>query len=600
MKTRWSIFLAVVFSTISTVWGGYLWNGATSGAYSGTTNWTEDVSLTGKWITSGTITFTDNPVIIGNSAIDSQLSIEGATVTASASEGLQLANESYKTADLYVGAGGQVTVATVLSTGTVTGSTSNITVEKGGKISAWQATISREAGNTTLKIDGTGSSVTVTGYTALGNRSTGTTTAEVLNGGLFQVGYLEGAKSAGTANITVSGEGSLLKAGSTTSSLNGGSLTVTDQAQAIFNGRLYFGRDFEGGTPGQTKTTIDVEVSEGGLLQAGGFWFGQRENTINVTISSGGKLYDTGSSHGTMYVGDHAGSTAVIDIAGGTLQADKNINVGQSGNGTIRVSQGGSLTAGQIIVRAGTGKGLLEIVGKDVSVKTIASSETTGNFTTKGTLHFLADSTGLGCLEVGGTYSQSGTVALGVAGGLTCLSKSVADAEYTLLNAAEGSSAFNITNSSLWKTTGTNNWTVQLDETKSAGTLSLNTGTLAITDDYQTAGYLDFTGEGGYFNLQLSFDGLSDMNATQELVDWMAATYGTENVSALDVGKIQLSSLFSADGTGILAWDWSLYNAAETQNISLTGLAGQNVPEPATWGMLLLGISFLLRRKRAR
>ncbi|MDO5112813.1 MAG: PEP-CTERM sorting domain-containing protein [Planctomycetia bacterium] len=777
MKIRLGMFLAGVLTTFSTVWGGYVWNGGDSGVYSGTTNWTEDAALTGKWITSGTVTLTDEgDVIVGSSATDSQLTVDNATVTTAArlyvgygggvagtvilqngtsftasrlsmgsgnqlgtvqisggstlklngsgnsyigisgdalnalieigdggmfstsspmyfghqgdatmtvsgngslvatktfylggpgsdsnssktgtitignatSSGtasfatlnigrvangildiqngtvtadsienagkisvqsgtltttgnLQLTQQltqtyfSNRTAELYVGEKG-VVIADSLITGIATDSTSIITVEKGGRINVLQTAISSETGNTTLKIDGEGSSVSVTNM-GLGNRSTGTTNVEVTNGGLLQAGYLEGAKSAGAANITVSGEGSLLKTtGNTSSSLNGGSLTVTDQAQAIFDGRLYFGRNFGGDTPGQTGTTIQVEVSEGGLLQADGFWFGQRKNTINVTISSGGKLYDTGSSHGQMYVGDLTGSTVVIDIVGGILQADKNINIAQDGNGTIRVSQGGSLTAAVIDVGRGTGKGLLQIVGKDVSVKT------TGNFTTysggKGTLHFLADSTGLGCLEVGKTYSQSGTVTLGVAGGLACWTPEVAAAKYTLLNAATGNDSFNITNTSIWET-AENDRTVQLnDDLRFSETLSLNSGILSIDTAYRTKGYLNFTGESGYFNVQLSFDGLNDLDATADLALWMASENGMENASVLDVGVIQLSSLFSADGSGILAWDWSLYNSAHSANVSLTGLAGQNVPEPATWGMLLLGIVFLMYQRR--
>ncbi|MDO4584132.1 MAG: PEP-CTERM sorting domain-containing protein [Planctomycetia bacterium] len=778
MEIRLGMFLAGVLTTFSTVWGGYVWNGGDSGVYSGTTNWVEDVTRTGKWITSGTVTLTDdNQVIIGNNTTDTQLTVDNATVTTASrlrvgfanaagtlilvdgasftaprfsmgnndqtgtieisggstltltgetdpnasyigdsnlgnalikidggtlstsspmyfghkgdatmtvsgngslkatkdfflgsggydsvasktgtitigtatssgtasfailnigrvangildiqngtvtakliensgkisvqsgtlttTENLQLTQQltqtyfSNRTAELYVGEKGVVT-ADSLITGIATDSTSIITVEKGGRINVLQTAISRETGNTTLKIDGEGSSVSVTNFMGLGNRSTGTTNVEVTNGGLLQAGYLEGAKSAGAANITVSGEGSLLKTtGNTSSSLNGGSLTVTDQAQAIFDGRLYFGRNFGGDTPGQTGTTIQVEVSEGGLLQADGFWFGQRENTINVTISSGGKLYDTGSSHGQMYVGDAAGSTAVIDIVGGILQADKNINIAQDGNGTIRVSQGGSLTAAVIDVGRGTGKGLLQIVGKDVSVKT------TENFTTysggRGTLHFLADSTGLGCLEVGKTYSQSGTVTLGVAGGLACWTPEVAAAKYTLLNANGGNDSFKISNTSIWET-AENDRTVQLnDDLRFSETLSLNSGMLSIGTAYGTMGYLNFTGESGYFNVQLSFDGLNDLDATADLALWMASENGMENASVLDVGVIQLSSLFSADGSGILAWDWSLYNTANSMNVSLTGLAGQNVPEPATWGMLLLGIVFLMYQRR--
>lgn len=776
MKIRLGMFLAGVLTTFSTVWGGYVWNGGGSGVYSGTTNWVEDATRTGKWITSGTVTLTDeSDVIVGSNVTDSQLTVDNATVTTAArlyvgygggvagtvilqngtsftasrlsmgsgsqlgtvqisggstltlngsgnsyigisgdalieisgggmfstsspmyfghqedatitvsgngslvatktfylggpgsdskssktgtitignatSSGtasfatlnigrvangildiqngtvtadsiensgkisvqsgtltttgnLQLTQQltqtyySNRTAELYVGEKGVVT-ADSLITGIATDSTSTITVEKGGRINVPQTAISRETGNTTLKIDGEGSSVSVTNFMGLGNRSTGTTNVEVTNGGLLQAGYLEGAKSAGTANIIVSGEGSLLKITSTGSysALNGGSLTVTDQAQAIFDGRLYFGRDFGGTDPGQTGTTIDVKVSEGGLLQAGDFWFGQRDNTINVTLSSGGKLYDTGSSHGQMYVGDAAGSTAVIDINGGILQADKNINIAQNGNGTIRVSQGGSLTAAVIDVGKGTGKGLLQIVGKDVSVKTTGDLSVRSNGGSA--LHFLADSTGLGCLEVGGTYSQSGTVTLGVAGGLACWTPEVAAAKYTLLNATDGNDSFNITNTSIWKTAD-NNRTVQLnDNLHFSETLSLNCGMLSIDTAYGTMGYLNFTGESGYFNVQLSFDGLEDLDATADLALWMASENGMENASVLDVGVIQLSSLFSADGSGILAWDWSLYNTAHSADVSLTGLAGQNVPEPATWGMLLLGIVFLMYQRR--
>lgn len=733
MKMRLGMFLLSVITSFSTVWGGYLWNGGNSAAYSGTANWTEDPALTGKWITSGTITLTDSAVIIGSNANDSQLTVDGATVSTNSgnririgyggmSGTLTIQNGGSVTSNgcLWMGDGAKQTGTVNISSGgifhvtstgggqktsfignhddggnatilvnngtfstdkamhfghkgdaemTIVGngsfeSTANFNLGGGandslstktGKITVGDANSAGHASFANLSIgkiasgildiqQGTVSAATIensgqisvrngeletTGSLQLTSKDTSnersklyvgkdgkvtvssniiteSTEITVEEGGQITASQLEISKFKGVADITVSGAGSLMKIeGNTHSALNSGSLTVTNQATATFKTRLYFGRDFTKDPnsekeAGQTGT-IQVEVSNGGLLQAGGFWFGQHNgNDISVSITSGGTLYDDNLSgqYAVMFVGDGTGSSVVIGIDdGGTLKADGTIHIGQEGKGTIRVSRGGNLTAQAISVgNNSNGKGLLQIVGKDVSV------ETTGNFTVNsnnnGALHFLADSTGLGCLEVDGKYSQTGTgtVALGVAGGLAYWTPDVANAEYTLLNAAEENDSFVISNSSLWKNTE-NNRTVQLDDANALSeTLSLNQGMLEIGES--TIGYLNFTGESGYFNVQLHLSGLDDLAATEALASWMASENEAGNPQALGTGVIGLSSLASADGQGILAWDWSLYNAAYSKDVSLVGLAGQNVPEPATWGMLLLGIGLLICQRR--
>ena len=164
-----------------------------------------------------------------------------------------------------------------------------------------------------------------------------------------------------------------------------------------------------------------------------------------------------------------------------------------------------------------------------------------------------------------------------------------------VLTAASGLNA--VTNSPIINVTKTDTSVSAAVITEGAPTLEIGE-TLEVNSPVGVAQINGF--EGGS---NVTFD-VKNANAaltaeeTDDLVDWLSGSValGDATVSGED-GKITITGLPSIPDGSFIAFDLTAYNPAYA--IGTFG-SSANVPEPATWAMLLLGVgtlAFFRRRK---
>ncbi|RZL42483.1 MAG: autotransporter domain-containing protein [Variovorax sp.] len=292
----------------------------------------------------------------------------------------------------------------------------------------------------TVTVTGAASTLSVQGTTLIGNSGTGM--AAVSDGGTLTTGDLTvGNTVGGHGNVTVQGAGSMLSASGRTTVGGGGTgeLSVLDGARTDA-GHVAVGRDAGGsglvavaGT-GSRLTADTLTVADGG--------------TGAVEVSAGGGLSVTSTEVSTV-VGAQAGVQGSVRVTGtgSTLDVAGDVTVGQSGTGTLSVSDGAGLLAhhrrradgspcavGTVTVD-GAGSTLDVRNALQVGVRGDASLTVSGGArATVGTSAVIgADGPGIGAITVTGTGSRLGigdevVVGQGVSGNLTILDGGQVDA----------------------------------------------------------------------------------------------------------------------------------------------------------------------------
>ncbi len=241
-------------------------------------------------------------------------------------------------------------------------------------------------------------------YLFVGNAGNGT--LEISNGGsvttndIVIIGYDTGS----TGTVTVSGPGSTLNVGSVLYVGEygaNGTLEITDGGSVTTVNEVSIG-----GALGSTGTiTVDGENS---TLEVGNYIFvgDAGDGTLNIT-NGGSVTTDSVTTDDYISIGGRTGSngTVTVDGAGSTLDVGGYLNVGREGTGTLEIAGGGSVTAG-LDVYIGS------LAGSDGEVTVDGPGSTLGVGTS---LYVGRSSTGTGTLEItnGGSVTTVTDVVIG-------------------------------------------------------------------------------------------------------------------------------------------------------------------------------------------
>jgi T5SS/PEP-CTERM-associated repeat protein/autotransporter-associated beta strand protein len=234
-----------------------------------------------------------------------------------------------------------------------------LNITDGGAVHAQRLFSSRQVGSTsTILVDGAGSTLHVTTQAAFGSNGPGTVTVQ--NGGsiVADLTFNLGNNAPGNGLVTVTGEGSSLTAFNPGIGATGqGTLTVKDGATATltahdppggnnFGLSIGVGANTTGTVNVQTNATVTVNGdattdNEGQLVVAEG-----ANSTGTLNIQSGGKL----NLVGTLFAGTATNAKGTVNVTGsGSLLEATNLLIGggaaPAGRGDLNVSAGANVTA---------------------------------------------------------------------------------------------------------------------------------------------------------------------------------------------------------------------------------------------------------------
>lgn len=424
-----------------------------------------------------------------------------------------------------------------------------------------------------------GSSISLDGSDAAAN--TITTASSVNTTIASQLTGANGMSKAGNGTLTLAGSNNY----SGTTAINAGTLTIADgnalgstaQGTTVANGaQLRLNAVGAGFVVGNENLTISGQgVTTGGALRnAAG------NNTLQgkVTLAANATIGAAGST------------SLTLDVASGNAIEASNFNLTFDGAGTTVVNDGISLGTGAV-TKIGTGRTILGAANSYSGATTvnagvlqvasggsIASSSTSVN--NGGTLDVAGTAGGV-AVNSGGTLKGSGTIgALSIASG----GKLAPGNSTGILNT--GSTTFLGGGNYDWEidtfgggVVGTN-W----DFLNITGdlTISANSGSQFIIDVISLLATTDTAGSASNFN-----DGSNYSFA-------IATASGSINGYAADAFRIDTSA-FRNSFTG--TWGTGLSNDGKSLNVIYT--AATAIPEPGSASLLLIGLGYLVLRRRS-
>ena len=362
---------------------------------------------------------------------------------------------------------------------------------------------------------------------------------------------------------------------------NHGSVRMGTESDATLTigdgGKVYWYTDDDGSygyvNVAATGYKATINILKGGSLEVLRNYFGNRDSegsTSEVVLNvAGGNLAYVGSRQ-HLRLGWHNPATITIS-QGGTISSTRDVSIAESGN-TSKYNPSQLTMVGESYVKAGS--------------RFVFGTQSYGAVT----LSILANASGMGNIEAN-TYQQGsyGTVVLGVDHAMTGLKQDT----FTIVKASTYSGwQEKREETALWNTR-TENGAVEafLNPARRQGGEDF---ALKITDDWLFTDISDELASNGwwwlepsnsYYALELSLD-VVDVEA---LVDWYNESDSSVQAEVWAENMIRLSG-FSPD-ISIFAWDFSGY---EPEDVSLLSVGARNVPEPATWGMLLGMAGWLL------
>ncbi|MBQ6107988.1 MAG: PEP-CTERM sorting domain-containing protein, partial [Thermoguttaceae bacterium] len=322
------------------------------------------------------------------------------------------------------------------------------------------------------------------------------------------------------------------------------------------------------------------------LTVGGNFNVGNGENNtaINTALAtkSDVNIYDNGEvliNSSSAFTG--IGARSELNVYGGSFETKS--TGGMTNAGMVNVT-GGTLTVEKALTN--NANATINVAGGTLNAQTTVANA--GDITVAPGLN------GWGKMAISGAYSGDGTIFVGLSNGLGIFSE-ICKTVNEVLTAASGLNA--VTNSPIINVTKTDTSVSAAVITEGAPTLEIGE-TLEVNSPVGVAQINGF--EGGS---NVTFD-VKNANAaltaeeTDDLVDWLSGSValGDATVSGED-GKITITGLPSIPDGSFIAFDLTAYNPAYA--IGTFG-SSANVPEPATWAMLLLGVgtlAFFRRRK---
>lgn len=500
-------------------------------------------------------------------------------------------------------------------------------------------------GTGTLNV--TGGTTTVAGRFGIGYTVYGDGTANISGGEFTANGYVGIGYSTGTGVMTLSGginkftraAGTALHDRFTVGQAGTGTLIMEGDSVNTISG--YFGAGLETGGDGTVILRGDSTNTFGSYTLVGA-WLGTGRmfiegNSTNTIFElyvgddgpGTGQGYATGyltvtggntTNTGTFYVGHTTNSTGYATLAGGQFRVNGNTVIGQGnaqgwGDGTLTlaggthtfnamvIGDGTAASTGKLIISGGTNSIVALTLGNSGSTgrmivtggtgtTTIASLTATGagatvifnpsggsmpavnvtgdanirelSMTPLNGFAFLETDTFADMLTVGGTLSGAGIMADG---------------------ATQTLSVWDVSRSG-----GALSATLSPDSNENDKKLEINARGLEF--DELEKGWVNLANtvspDGNQYYIEMLMDATDDVKL--DLVAWMNTSLDVDaamQAFTTDSGV----AVWGAAGASHFLWDFSDFNAAYPgANVGVTGLFGQEVPEPATWLMLILGV----------
>jgi T5SS/PEP-CTERM-associated repeat protein len=459
-------------------------------------------------------------------------------------------------------------------------------IEGGGQVSNSLAILGVTSGAVgTATVIGADSTWTNSGSLGVGSKGSGVLRVEGGARVSSASGYVGNAPGAvGTATVTGTGS-TWTHTGSFEVGHSGSGTLRVEAGGQVSNHMGYIGTD-AGGIGTVTVIGAGSTWTNTAYLEIG------RRGSGTLRVEAGGTVTAEGLYSGT-YMGHYSGSTgaAVVTGTGSTWTNASTLYVGYADTSTLTVADGGQVTAKCLRVMTALSSVRLSVSGDDMLV--LGDADTTGMITNHGTIAFYADAflaadtytpiceyadraitwDGTGsCSALGGTWDGTAmTFAVGPATAVTAGSaEAVTTAERVLITDSAGGEQIGA----------------------SFGTVAGGTTFSAVL---MSAPELDaLKGTAGFAGSVLS------------------AWHFTTNLSA---GEVLLSADIGADMCNLTIWhydgaDWTPYTpdnlfyseagimAFTVGDFSGYAVAGELIPEPATMGLLGLGLLPLLRRRR--
>jgi T5SS/PEP-CTERM-associated repeat protein len=253
------------------------------------------------------------------------------------------------------GPGSKLTVSGALDVGSEFGAVGLLNITSGAEVTCGNTSVQGAGTGSSAHVVGAHSSWTVNGLLRAGDQGDGL--LEIAAGGQIACSQVwVGVGNGVVGTVTVNGPGSFLDASNFTIGMNGqGGVQVVNGARA--DGTIIAGQ--QAGSIGNV-----LIIGPGSLWTGNGAWIGfGGGGTGTVSILAGGRLETVVGRIGTSSI---AGSGTVnVDGAGSTWAVAEDLQIGPNGTGTLNVSNGGVVSAGEAIEISATGslKGNGEVVG---------------------------------------------------------------------------------------------------------------------------------------------------------------------------------------------------------------------------------------------
>ncbi|MDO4629090.1 MAG: PEP-CTERM sorting domain-containing protein [Planctomycetia bacterium] len=307
--------------------------------------------------------------------------------------------------------------------------------------------------------------------------------------------------------------------------------------------------------------------------------------------------------------GDVANGVCTFNMTGGTLnvggKGEGNFRVGHQDDGTANISGGQLNIVRTIMVGTGAGgDGILNVIGSGSKWQAASIDVLSGS-----SLNFIAGKLGVNAdgtaIDAVSTINVSGNALLNGAFSINMSDYNYdgvmyvkGDVNQTMINA--GSLTWNpnsITVSDGWilDTTGTSA-VLTLDETKIAFA-DVTSGSAFASGTLGSEGWVKLTGNANdTVTLSMIYGGEGD---AEDFVAWLQESLSesqkdvtiSSTFDTISFGNLKLDE----NGLGYLNYDLSAFNLQSGANMSFS-----NVPEPSTWGLMLvgLGVGFFFRKRK--
>jgi autotransporter-associated beta strand protein/T5SS/PEP-CTERM-associated repeat protein len=298
--------------------------------------------------------------------------------------------------------------------GLVTGGTGNLMVTNGGLVNVQHMTFAQRAGSSSTSVVDA-ATLTVRGALALGLLG-GTGTLTVQNGGTVTVSSLAvlGEHAGATGTINVTGAGSTLTGSAAQSLIVGGGATPGGSGNLnVTAGGAVTAANIN---LGQNTSAVGNVVVDAGRLTANLLLAVGQAGNGTLTVQNGGTLI----SGGDVVIATGAGATSNLTVTGAnsTMTVTNQIHVGGSGGsaggtGILRVLAGGSLVGNERLAIYPTGS--VEIDAGPISVGALSNgvaASQSGGISINNTTLMLTNGLGLsysGAISGNGSLAKSGT-----------------------------------------------------------------------------------------------------------------------------------------------------------------------------------------------